>query len=103
MNTALLAEYLALASTLRADSPGPDFRRANQLAYQLAMELDADLWRIVLRGIASGTVNDIWQAIFAAREISNARGKLTVADAVLHAPRVGAVMPHNGEPKVLHS
>src|SRR5690348_14203445 len=66
MNKALIAEYLALASALRDDSPQSNYQRANQLAFQLAMELDADLWRIVVRAVASGTVDDIWQAIFAA-------------------------------------
>jgi hypothetical protein len=85
VNTALIAEYLALASTLRADSPPSDYQQANQIAFQLAMELDADLWRLVARAVAGGTVNELWEAILAAGE-PNAEGALTVSDAVVHAP-----------------
>src|SRR4051794_26384930 len=85
VNTALLAEYLALASTLRADSPPSDCQRANQIAFQLAMELDADLWRLMARAVAGKTVNELWEAIVAAGE-PNTKGALTVSDAVVHAP-----------------
>jgi hypothetical protein len=65
INTALIAEYLALAHSLPDDNTTPaevaDYRRANQLAYQLAMDLPADLWRTILRAFMPPSVTGIDQ------------------------------------------
>ncbi len=66
-HAALIAEYLALASTLQPSSLASDHRRANQLAFQLAMEPPADLWRPILAAMASGRVKEKWDATFAIR------------------------------------
>lgn len=86
--TALIAEYLVLASSLKAKDPPAIYHRANQLAFQLAMELPPDLWRKVQHAIASNTVGPLWDVVIAAQ----GGNQLTQADAVWHKPGGGKPM-----------
>lgn len=94
--TALIAEYLALATTLETDAPAGDYRRANQLSYQLAMELPIDLWRAILAALGSGNGQAVWDAISTARLFNGLGRELTINDAVVHAPGAGRQPGHFG-------
>lgn len=89
INTALIAEYLALITTLEFESPAADYRRANQLAYQLAMELPIDMWRAIYAAAVGTNGKPIWEAISVARLFNGLGRELTINDAVHHAPGAG--------------
>ena len=67
----------------------PDFRRANQLALHLAMELPAGLWRAVAKGASAGNVAGIWGAVDAVRDTVGADGQLTGEDVFWAQPGLG--------------
>lgn len=67
MNTALLAEYLALFHFQSEKPTAADFRYMNQLALQLSMELPDDVLAVLFRRERTGTYQDAWDVVDAAR------------------------------------
>ena|SRR5215813_14311218 len=51
-----VAEYMALAKSLKGDSPESDYRKANQLSWELAMWLPEQIYKEMTRAIASPTI-----------------------------------------------
>jgi hypothetical protein len=90
INTALIAEYMALATALDTDTPASEYRRANGLALRCMIELPSEVWGRVLAALQSPT----WQgAIDLAVEL---RAGVNPGDplvlerhAVYHAPGAG--------------
>jgi hypothetical protein len=87
--TALIAEYMALATHLHEDSPRADYVRVNQLAWQLVMDLPADVYRTVTRGLTSITIQGRLEAISKLREAAGAREPLPAEEILWHAPGIG--------------
>ena len=90
--SAVIAEYLALASHLRLDSPEADYRRANSLSLQLAMWLDEKLYKQIVLSIVNPTPNcnpgTVAISIRKAFLLENA-GSLNESDIACHAPGIG--------------
>jgi hypothetical protein len=86
-----IAEYLSLASSLEVSSPKSDYRRANQLSWELGMVLPATLYTQMVKAIAdpSSGVN-ITTVVINARHWFTGRGDgLTSDDIASHAPGIG--------------
>ncbi len=87
-----VAEYLALARNLKEDSPETDFRKANQLSWELAMWLPEDIYKEMVASIASpneGT--NMLTTVVSVRKLllqKNA-GNLTDHDVAHHSPGIG--------------
>lgn len=80
----LIAEYVALASSLTPASPADHYIAANRLLFQLAMTLPAGLFRVVRSAALSGDPEAIFEAMIAVRATIGTLGNLEVDDAVLH-------------------
>jgi hypothetical protein len=81
-----IAEYLALASTLR-DGEGPaTYRRANQLSFFLAMVLPAAEYEALIQAMLTKT----WQAKL---DVVASYGDVGADKIALHGPGVGAEIP----------
>ena len=52
-----VAEYLALARNLKEDSPDSDYRKANQLSWELAMWLPEDIYKEMANAIVNPSYN----------------------------------------------
>lgn len=92
-----VAEYMALARTLTADSQAEDYRAANRLAWELAMWLPSDVYRsLTLAMTASGTDWNPLSVTIAVRHLllGNAAGDLTPDDVLHHSPGVGGHSSH---------
>ncbi len=87
-----VAEYLAIARSLKEDSPESDYRKANQLSWELAMWLPEDIYKEMVRAIASpgGNANEL-TTVVAVRSLllKGKAGDLTSKDIAHHAPGVG--------------
>lgn len=87
-----VAEYLALARNLKEDSPDPDFRKANQLSWELAMWLPEDIYREMVRAIATpkDNLNELTTVISVRKLLLIERaGNLAAGDIAHHAPGIG--------------
>ena len=83
-----VAKYLALARSLREDSSERDYRLANSLAWELAMWMPADLYRMMGRTLCKpevlGFIVAVRQFLF-----KDQAGDLGAQDIIYHAPGVG--------------
>jgi len=89
---AKVAEYMALARDLRSDSPIEDYRRANCLAWELAMCLPADIFRSIGKALTkrSAECNEHTVAIAVrALLLGDDAGNLTANELISHAPGIG--------------
>ena len=87
-----VAEYMAVARDLTASSPGDDYRRANRLAWELAMWLPADVYKALGRALRSpNSADNPLSVVVAVREVllGDALGSLTQDDILHHAPGIG--------------
>lgn len=87
-----VAEYLALAWRLEENSPKEDYRKANQLLWELAMWLPEDIYRKVIFAIAKpDTEINVLSAVVSARHLllRDKAGNLTQDDIGAHAPGIG--------------
>lgn len=82
----LISQYLAQATGLGPHSKPADYVLANRLAFNLAILLPAQLFRVVRDGAAAGDPTDVMQAIIGIRNMLQASGNLDLTDAVYHSP-----------------
>jgi hypothetical protein len=87
---AKIAEYAALASTLKDTDDPETYRRANQLAWELFLWLPADVYRKLGRGLAGNTV-ELSEALVDVRKVllGEQAGNLNENDLIVHAPDIG--------------
>ncbi|MEF8711128.1 MAG: hypothetical protein V5B38_20715 [Candidatus Accumulibacter propinquus] len=89
---AKVAEYMALARDLREDSSVDEYRRANQLGWELSLWLPADIYRLMGRALASPNEreNPLSVLVEVRRLLLNGRlGELTIEEMLSHAPGIG--------------
>jgi hypothetical protein len=87
-----VAEYLALARRLKEESPESDYERADQLSWELAMWLPAEVYRQTTRAIATPSESEnALTVIIAVRKVllGNRAGQLVADDIAHHAPGIG--------------
>lgn len=87
-----VAEYLALARNLKGESPDTDYRKANQLSWELAMWLPEDIYKEMVVSIATPNeeTNEL-STVVSVRKLllqENA-GNLTTENIAHHAPGIG--------------
>lgn len=88
-----VAEYLALGRSLRDDSPAADFRRANQMSWELAMWLPEDVYREMTLALVNPapTRNELTTVLSVRQMLLGERaGTLCADDIAHHAPGIGA-------------
>lgn len=87
------AEYIALARNLETTSSKADYRRANQLAWELALWLPDDLYRNLGMALASPSPdNNILSVLIEIRKLLlKTPGTLNDAEVIHHAPNVGVI------------
>jgi hypothetical protein len=87
-----VAEYLALARNLKEESPDTDYRKANQLSWELAMWLPEDIYKEMVVSIATpNEETNVLSTVVSVRKLllqKNA-GNLTTENIVHHAPGIG--------------
>lgn len=88
---ASVAEYLAVASFLKENDPPELYRKANQMAWQLAIWLPPDMYRKVVRGVSQMDLRGNWETLISVRKqlLGPEAGDLGPEDAILHAPGIG--------------
>lgn len=87
-----VAEYLALARNLKEDSPDLDYRKANQLSWELAMWLPEAIYKKMSNAIAkpSDNTNELTTVVSVRSLLLKEKaGKLTPDDIAHHAPGIG--------------
>jgi len=87
-----VAEYLALARNLKEESSDLDYRKANQLSWELAMWLPENIYKEMVRAIASpDKKTNALSTVLSVRELllQEKSGNLTTEDIAHHAPRCG--------------
>jgi hypothetical protein len=90
---ATAAEYIALARNLQNTSSEADYRRANQLAWELALWLPAQLYRDLSSALGNpqSAENNILAVLVKIRKLLlTDSGNLTADDIIHHAPNIGA-------------
>ena len=93
-----VAEYLALARSLKEDSPASDYRTANQLSWELAMWLPDDIYKETTSAIVSPNANrNELTAVLAVRALllKEKAGHLTSENIAHHAPGIGKKIANN--------
>lgn len=89
---ARMAEYLALARRLREDSPEADYRKANQLSWELAMWLPEDIYKEMSVALVrpNSEVNEL-SVVVSIRKLllKDKSGNLSIEDIAHHAPGIG--------------
>jgi hypothetical protein len=93
MNTALLAEYLALVHFQPARPTDADFRKMNQLALQLSMELPDDVLALLFRKDQTGTYQDAWDVVDAMRRHTRPDDPRDREHSALHRLDAGKLAP----------
>jgi hypothetical protein len=87
-----VAEYLALARSLKEDSPDSDYRKANQISWELAMWLPEDIYKEMTSAIVtpSKSTNEL-TTIISVRSLllKEKAGDLTSENIAHHAPGIG--------------
>ena len=85
---AKVAEYFSYYFRLTPTSSEADYRRANQLNWELALWLPEEVYRNVARGVARNDADhNILSSLIAVRKVLLvAPGNLTADDLVFHAP-----------------
>lgn len=92
IHTEKIAEYLALSENLKADAPTSDYIRANALAWELAMNLPAELYRRIGKAVISDNgCNERLRLVIEVRKwLMEAEGDdLTPNEVIHHAPGIG--------------
>lgn len=87
-----VAEYLALARNLKEDSPDTDYRKANQLSWELAMWLPEDIYKQMVNSIAAPNEkeNELSTVVSVRRLLlQKEAGNLTSDNIAHHAPSIG--------------
>jgi hypothetical protein len=90
--TVRAAEYLVLARNLKEDSPDSDYRKANQLSWELAMWLPEEIYKEMANAIAKPSENtNALTTVVSVRSLllKEKAGKLTPDDIAHHAPGIG--------------
>jgi len=87
-----VAEYMAIARDLKESESPDNFRKVNQLAWELAMWLPEDIYRAM--GWALTKPNDVdnpLAVVVAVRKVllGDSSGNLTQNDILQHAPGIG--------------
>ena len=93
---AKVAEYMALARDLREDSPVDDYRKANRLAWELALWLPADVYRAVGKAIAApdSKTNPLSVVVTVRKVLLGAAAGDLASDSIIHhAPGIGKQQP----------
>jgi hypothetical protein len=101
----MIIEYMALVATLSRKKPsggtrGPyhgltnmeiaDYRRANQLSWELAILVDESLYRDMIKAITHPTLEtNIATVILALRQEKAPDTSLSINDIAIHAPGIG--------------
>ena len=83
-----VAEYFSYYFRLRPDSSEADYRKANQLAWELALWLPEETYRLIAKAVATNTEEaNILSALIAVRKLLlKSPGALTHDDIFFHAP-----------------
>ena len=87
-----VAEYLALARALKEDSSDSEYRKANQLSWELAMWLPEEIYKEMVNSIAkpSDTTNELTTVVLVRSLLLKEKaGKLTSENIAHHAPGIG--------------
>lgn len=93
-----VAEYLALARNLKEDSPDTDYRKANQLSWELAMWLPEDIYKEMVSSIVSPNekTNELTTVVPVRKLLlQKEAGNLTSENIAHHAPGIGKVSEHS--------
>jgi hypothetical protein len=87
------AEYIALARDLKTTTSDGDYRRANQLAWELALWLPDDLYRKLGMALsAPSSDNNVLSVLVEIRKLLLKHpGTLNDNEVIHHAPNVGAI------------
>ncbi len=96
LQAANVAEYLSLARSLKETSPEGDYRRANQMSWELAMWLPPEVYRQMTTAIRSPShsVNELTVVIAVRRVLLEERaGDLNSDEIAHHAPGIGKPSP----------
>lgn len=93
MNTALLSEYLATLHSQSQPTTEADFRRLNQMALQLAMELPSDVLAVLFSDDQTGTYLDALDVVDAVRRHTRPDDPRDHEHPVMHRPGVGRHKP----------
>jgi hypothetical protein len=87
-----VAEYLALARSLKENSPDTEYRKANQLSWELAMWLPENIYIEMTRSIVAPNIetNEL-STVMSVRKLllENNAGNLTQDKIAHHAPGIG--------------
>jgi len=89
---ARVAEYLALARNIKENSPDSDYRKANQLSWELAMWLPEDIYKEMVNAIVkpSDITNELTTVLSVRSLLLKERaGKLMPDNIAHHAPGIG--------------
>ena len=87
-----VAEYMALARSLKPDSSDADYQKANQMAWELAIWLPSQIYQSMSAALTAGdgVNNPLSVAISVRKELlGSAAGTLTQSDVLHHAPNIG--------------
>jgi hypothetical protein len=86
-----VAEYLSLATTLKEDSLDSDYRKANQLNWELAMWLPEEIYKKMACATTSPTIENSVVTVLSVRDalLKEKAGTLTKQDITYHAPGIG--------------
>jgi len=87
-----VAEYMAIARDLKESESPDNFRKVNQLAWELAMWLPEDIYRAMGRALTKpNDVDNPLAVVVAVRKVllGDSSGNLTQNDIILHAPGIG--------------
>ncbi|MFI3155244.1 MAG: hypothetical protein QX199_03720 [Methylococcaceae bacterium] len=94
-----VAEYLALARNLKEDSPDTDYRKANQLSWELAMWLPEDIYKEMVSAIVTPNENtNELSTVVSVRKLllQKEAGNLTIENIAHHAPGIGKGKKQSG-------
>jgi hypothetical protein len=87
-----VAEYMAIARDLKESESPENFRKVNQLAWELAMWLPEDIYRAMGRALTKPNEKDNpLSVVVAVRKVllGDSSGNLTQNDIIQHAPGIG--------------
>ena len=87
-----VAEYFSYHFRLKPESSEADYRRVNQLGWELALWLPEDIYRHVTKAAATNSPeHNIFSALISVRSLLlKEPGNLTQDDILFHAPNAGA-------------
>ncbi|TNM66484.1 hypothetical protein [Aliirhizobium smilacinae] len=90
---ARVAEYMSYAWQLRSDDTMDIYRKTNQLGWELAMYLPAELYTHVRDGVMDANDKNPLSAILAARKhlLKDERDALTLDDIAFHFPNAKVI------------